>query len=224
MVISSEQKEQSLKKELIPFQSALLVVDVQNDFCDSKGKFSEWGRSVEQMQSIVPYIQGLITVAHKALVPVIFAKGYEDIKFRTGPDLLRAEVLGEKDDGEINSLEGTWGAELYILQPEERDIIIEKHKWSAFDGKDKDKNFLGAILKRLGVSTIVVTGVVAETCVETTIRDAYSRNYYVIVPENCVGSDNPDQLKARMDYWRRGFVANVVTEDFLKKTWLPPQP
>lgn len=215
-----DREQYSLEEILKPKNCALLVVDVQNDLCDPNGKFAKWGRDVSQMQSIIPRIQELIDVAHNARVPVIFTKGYEDVRFRKGPDLRRALKWEEKDgDGSVNSEEGTFGAEFYQLKPEEGDIIVEKHKWSAFDGKDQKGRTLREILDQLGVKTLVVTGVVAETCVETTVRDAYSKDYFVVIPKNSVGSNDPEQLQARMEYWEKGFVGEVVVEDVVKANW-----
>ena len=85
-------------------------------------------------------------------------------------------------------------------------------------GKTKEQR-LGEKLKAKGIHTLVVGGVVAETCVDGTIRDAYERDYHVIVPVNSVGSNRPNQLAARMEYWNDGFVGNVVTEAFIKDCW-----
>lgn len=214
-------EQYTLEEILKPQNCALLVVDVQNDFCDPEGKFAKWGRDISQMQSIVPNIQELIDTARKAKVPVIFTKGYEDVRFRKGPDLRRAVKWDERDEDSdsVNSLKGTFGAEFYQVNPEEGDIVVEKHKWSAFDGKDRDGKTLQKILERMGVKTLVVTGIVAETCVETTIRDAYQHDYFVVVPKNSVGSNDPEQLQARMKYWDKGFVGDVVDEVEVKKNW-----
>lgn len=223
--LSFNPEQYTLEEVLKPQNCALLVVDMQNDFCDPKGKFAKWGRDISQMQSIIPTIQKLIDVAHKSSVPVIFTKGYEDVKFRKGPDLRRAVKWDEKDEDSdsVNSLKGTFGAEFYQVQPEEGDIVVEKHKWSAFDGKDNKGRTLKEILEQLEVRTLVVTGVIAETCVETTIRDAYNKDYFVVVPRNSVGSNDPEQLQARLKYWEKGFVGDVITEDVVKENWPPIQ-
>ncbi|MBI2028325.1 MAG: cysteine hydrolase [Candidatus Levybacteria bacterium] len=214
-------EDYTLKEILSPKHSALLVVDVQNDFCDPKGKFAGWGRDISQMQEIVPHIQHLIDTAHKAQVPVIFTRGFEDVKFRSGPDLRRAVRWEEKDgDGSVNSESGTFGSEFYKVKPEEGDIVVEKHKWSAFAGKDRDGKTLQEILEELGVKTLVVTGVVAETCVETTVRDAYDKNYFVVIPRNSVGSNDQEQLETRMKYWEKGFIGDAVTEEVIRQNWL----
>lgn len=68
-------EDYSLKEILNPKHTALVVIDMQNDFLDPKGFFAtQLKQPVEQMQSTVPYIQGLIEAAHKAHVLVIFKK------------------------------------------------------------------------------------------------------------------------------------------------------
>lgn len=220
-----ENNDYSLASILSPAQCALLVIDMQNDFLSPEGFFATRTGipgSVDQMQSTVPYIQDLISAAHNAAVPVIFTLGYEDVRFRQGPDLRRAAKWQESDaepEG-INSKYGSWGAEFYDgITPTAEDIVIEKYKWSAFSGRAVDGRDLNAILNELGRGTLVVTGVVAETCVETTVRDAYNRNYCVVVPDHSVGSNREDQLKARMQYWALGFVGDVLDEEEIKSFW-----
>jgi ureidoacrylate peracid hydrolase len=219
--LSFDPEDYSLVEILRPRGSALLVVDVQNDFLDPKGFFeSRLGQPTEQMRSIIPHVQGLISAAHASGVPVIFTKGYEDVRFRKGPDVRRAIKWDEHDgDGSVNSESGTWGSEFYAVSPQEGDTIVEKHRWSSFDGKDKKERSLKEILDQLGVRTLVVAGVVAETCIETTIRDGYNQGYFIVVPEHSVGSNDPKQLAARMDYWRAGFVGDVVAEAEIQAIW-----
>lgn len=218
-------EEYSINEILKPQGSALLVIDVQNDFLDPNGFFgAHLKQPTEQMRSIIPYVQGLIDAAHLSGVPVIFTKGYEDVKFRKGPDRRRAVAWQEKDgDGSVNSQSGTWGSEFYGVQPKEGDVVVEKHKWSAFDGKDKEGKTLKEILDQLGVRTLVMVGVVAETCIETSVRDAYQQDYFVVVAEHSVGSNDPKQLEARMDYWKVGFVGDVLDEAEIEKIWKPKE-
>lgn len=223
-------EDYSLKEILKPQHSALLVIDMQNDFLSPKGFFAtrpEIPGTVDQMQSTVPHIQGLIETARQTHVPVIFTKGYEDVRFRRRPDLRRAVKWQERDDDPdgINSKQGSWGADFYEgIEPIEGDIVVEKHKWSAFDGKDKEGKTLQEILEKMGIKTLVVTGVVAETCVETSIRDAYDKDYFVVIPRNSVGSNQAEQLKARLDYWDTGFVGDVLNEAEIKEFWSVSNP
>ncbi|PIR78825.1 MAG: hypothetical protein COU26_04555 [Candidatus Levybacteria bacterium CG10_big_fil_rev_8_21_14_0_10_36_30] len=215
----------SLEEMLKPKRCALIIIDMQKDFMDPEGFFAKKDRDVSQMQSIVPNIQKLIDSARLANIPIIFTQGSEDVKFRKGKaDKRRAVKWKETDTNpeNMNSLRGTSGWEFYGVHPQEGDIVIEKHKWSAFDGKDKDGNNLRKILKIHDTSTLIITGVVAETCVETTIRDAYSKkhpSYNIIIPENSVGSDHPERLKMLMDYWAVGHIGDVVNESAIQERW-----
>lgn len=217
-------EEYSLTEILKPRNCALLVIDIQNDFLDPNGFFARrLNASIEQMQSIVPHIQKLIKMARSAGVPVIFTRGYEDVKFRRGSDIRRAVKWHENDkDGSVNSQSGTWGSEFYTgIEPQEGDIVLEKHKWSAFSGRDKEGRQLTDILGKLKKKTLVITGVVAETCIETSIRDAYDQDYFVVIPEHSVGSNSAKQLEVRMEYWKDGFVGDVVDETQIDENWNP---
>jgi ureidoacrylate peracid hydrolase len=218
-------EEFTLEEILKPEHCALMVIDLQNDFLHPEGFFANHlNQPVGQMQSTLPYIRGLIDSAHAAKVPVIFTKGHEDIKYRKGPDLRRAVKWDERpNSGSINSEEGTFGANFYEIEPGEDDIVIEKHKWSSFDGKDSSGRTLKEILDELGIRTLVVTGVTAETCVETTIRDAYGQDYFIVIPEHSVGSNDAQQLEARMKYWKGGHIGDVVDEEEIKQNWPPTE-
>ena len=101
----------------------------------------------------------------------------------------------------------TWGAVLYEgIEPQEGDIVVEKHKWSAFDGKDKDGKTLDEILKEKGIQTLVLAGVVTETCVHSTAQEAFNKDYFVVVPKDSVGSNKPDQHRTVLD--RFDFLAS----------------
>lgn len=213
-------EEYSLAEILKPNRCALMVIDVQNDFCDPKGFFAKTNKAdVSQMSTIVPNIQHLIDRAHQTSVPVIFTQGSEDVKFRNGPGFRRAIKWEEKDgDGSVCTERGSWGWEFYQVQPEPNDIILEKHKWSAFDGKDEDGKSLDEILKEKGVQTLVLTGVVTQTCIHSTAQGAYDRDYFVVIPRDCVGSDNPMQHKTVLEH-TEGFLGDVVDEEIVKQHW-----
>lgn len=215
-------EEYTLAEILKPKKCALVVVDVQNDFCHPEGFFARRRKSnISQMQAIVPHIQNLIDLAHKSGVPVIFTQGSEDVRFRTGPGFRRAIKWEENDgDGSVNSERGTFGWEFYQLQPQPEDIVVEKHKWSAFDGEDKDGKSFDEILKEKSVQTLVVTGVVTETCVYATVQDAFNRDYFVVVPKNSVGSDLPDQHKTVLEHLDP-FLGDVINEEVIKENWPP---
>lgn len=222
-------EDYSLKEILKPQRSALVVIDMQNDFLDPKGFFATHpnetgGGTIEQMRATVPHILDLISTARQAHVTVIFTEGYEDVKSRKGPGFRRAVKWQERDgNGSVNSQSGTWGAELYEgIEPQEGDTVVKKNKWSAFDGKDKDGKSLDDILKEKGIQTLVLTGVVTETCVHSTAQDAFNRDYFVVVPKDSVGSNKPEQHKTVLE--RFDFLGDAIeSAEEIKQYW-PPIP
>ena len=90
------------------------------------------------------------------------------------------------EDGSLLCEEGTWGAEFYAgLQPQNGDIVITKHRYSAFLGTDLDM-----ILRSRGIRSLLISGVGTNVCVESTLRDGYMRDYYIVLLEDCVGATN----------------------------------
>lgn len=212
----------TLPEILKPIKCALLVIDVQNDFCDPNGFFARRKSDISQIQAVVPHIQRLINSAHNSGIPVIFTQGSEDVKFRSGPGFRRAIKWDERDgDGSVNSERGSFGWEFYQLQPQPEDTVLEKHRWSAFDGKDENGKNLEEILKERGVQTLVLTGVVTETCVYATAQEAFNKDYFVVVPKDCVGSDLPEQHKTVLEHLDP-FLGDVVDEEMVIENWSAP--
>lgn len=161
--------------------SALLVIDIQNDFCHSKGSLAQFGRDVSKNQEVVPKIKTLIKHARKVEVPIIFVQTVQD-EFRNS-DVWRDRPSVDPEVEIPVAQKGTWGAEFYEIYPEEKDIIIEKTRYSAFIGTDLD-----LVLRSLNIKSLIVTGVATNVCVESTARDGFMRDYYVTLVEDCCAS------------------------------------
>lgn len=216
-------EEYTLEEILKPKKCALLVVDIQNDFCDPRGFFAtELGADINSMQSVVAHIQELINLAHTSNIPVIFTLGYEDPKFRDEPGKRR--YCKWEMNGRICTKKGTFGAEFYRLSPQPRDIIIEKYDWTAFSGREKfhKEDELGKgledILKERNVQTLVVAGVKTEVCMNATVTDAKSRGYFVVVPREAVATDRHDLHQVYLEGWDFS-SGDVVRKEEIKKNW-----
>jgi ureidoacrylate peracid hydrolase len=73
---------------------------------------------------------------------------------------------------------GSWEGDFYgDVRPQTGDAIVTKHRYSAFHGTD-----LETILRSNGIRTVILTGVVSNVCVETSAREAFVRDYYVVAP------------------------------------------
>lgn len=185
---------------LKPDHTALLVVDMQNDFLDPNGKFVQWKRDISPMQAVIPHVNKLVDAAHRAGVPVIYTLGYEDLEFRDEPGQWR--YVRWESDGEVCSKKGTWGAEFHKdIHPQPGDIVMEKHDWSAFNGKDESGTRLEQILKERGIKTIVVSGVKTEVCVDNTVTEGKDRGFFVVIPKEAVATDRTDAHEAYLKTW-----------------------
>ena len=168
-----------------PAHTALLAIDVQNDFCAPGGHTeARLGRDVADCQAVVEPIEQLAAAARRAGVPVVWIKADYDRAYLSPPIHARQVARGIEN---AYCVSGTWGAGFYRVNPEDGDLVIEKHRHSAFAGTELDQ-----VLCDRGVRTVAVAGVQTHVCVESTLRDASARGYYVVVASDCVGSYDRD--------------------------------
>ena len=165
--------------------TAVLIVDVQNDFCAPGGHTEvNLGRDVADCQAVVAPIERLVAAARRAGALVVWIKADYDRAYLSPPILARQLTRGIAD---AYCVSGTWGAEFYRVSPADGDPVVEKHRHSAFIGTELDQ-----VLRDSGIRTVVVAGVQTHVCVESSLRDASARGYYVVVPRDCVGSFDRD--------------------------------
>jgi ureidoacrylate peracid hydrolase len=190
--------------------SVLLVVDVQNDFCHPEGLFAKAGLDLTDVQACVEKILPLIHVARTSGVPVIFVKTCHDAWNNSAGFLERH--MRKAARAEICAT-GTWGAEYYRVEPTKDDCEVIKHRYSAFIGTG-----LEVILRSLTRQTIVVTGVTTNVCVESTVRDAYMRDYRPVLAEDCTGAPTRQEHESAVHNVRTYF-GSVTDSESLIDSW-----
>ncbi len=111
-------------------------------------------------------------------------------------------------------MKDSWEAEFTPeIQPEANEIVIEKTRYSAFVKTDLD-----ARLRDMGIVTLVVTGVAANICVETTCRDGFMRDYYIVVPNDLVATMSEELHRCSLMNLERWF-ATVTSSAELLRLW-----
>lgn len=198
-----------------PRTSALLVVDVQNDNSTLAGLRAVHGQDVERIQKgVIPRLVDLIAAARRAGVLVAFTRNTQRAAGLGGSAERTARWRAwAGGDAEAYSLEGTWGhAVVDELTPQSTDLVIDKDRASAFHATALDM-----ILRGHGVSTVVVTGVATEACVEATALHASWLDYTPVVVADCVGSHTTIYHEAALSLMRRRHV--VVDSSSVIKTW-----
>lgn len=162
--------------------AAVVVVDVQNDFCAPDGVQGRRGRDLSRVERTVDTIARLVDGARRNGVPVCFAHTTHGDRFDSPQWLNRRAGRSAP-----NCVEGSWGAQLYRLRPEPGDICVEKHRYSAFAGTD-----LEATLAGLGRRSLLFCGYTSNACVETSLRDAVCRDFLATLVSDCCDAYLPD--------------------------------
>jgi ureidoacrylate peracid hydrolase len=177
-------------------RTAVIVVDMQNDFGSKGGMFDRAGIDISMIQRAVGPTANVLTAARKANIKIIYLKmGYRpDLSDLGAPDsvsrtrhLKRMQVgmtVRAPDGRESRILvRDTWNTEILPeLKPHDGDIVMYKHRYSGFYQTDLD-----TVLKKFGIEHLIFTGCTTSVCVDSTIRDAMFRDYQPVLLADCTG-------------------------------------
>jgi ureidoacrylate peracid hydrolase len=191
-----------------PERSVLLVIDVQNDYCDAAGVFGRAGRDLSHVQAAVARLVSLVDAARRARVPVVWVRTQHD-HWTDSPAWL---ARGMRVAGEICRT-GAWGADWYRVSPTPDECVVVKHRYSAFVGSR-----LPVVLRTLGRPTLLLGGVTTNVCVESTARDASMRDYDVVLVEDCAGALTKSEHEAAVHNLRTYF-GRVLDAATLEGYW-----
>lgn len=194
---------------LEPARTALLVVDVQNDFCAPGGATARSGKSVQMCAEMAPRLIGLVDAGRTHGVRVLHV--HTNGTAYTDSDAWRCRVSETPRSG--NCQEGTWGAEPYAVLPRAGEPIVVKHRNSAFYNTRLD-----TILRAWNLRTVVVTGVASNVSVEMTARDAVQRDYDMVFVSDCTAAYEPYAHDAAL-YNMRNFYGRVATAGEVARIW-----
>ena len=161
---------------IVPARTALVVIDVQEDFVSPAGAAGHWGIDLSVLEPPLRRIESLIAAARAKGVTLVFARVVT--RPETDTDALKQlhRLKGRPPQSLAICRAGTSGADYYRIRPQTGDIEIEKTLYSSFVGTDLDKQ-----LRDRGIDTLVVTGFTTDCCVDCTVRDAFHLNYGVFV-------------------------------------------
>jgi nicotinamidase-related amidase len=217
--IEGKQVFTELAELVDPAHSALLVVDMQRDFCETGGAFDEPGVDLSMYPPLIPRIGRVIAGARRAGVQVIFIQmTVLPGRLSESPAQIRFNLrLHLSSHGDVEPLryaaDGSVGQEILPeLAPSNGDLVVKKYRSSAFWGTNLDM-----LLRSNGIESIIVTGCTTEGCVESTARDALFNDYYVVIVEDCVASDDRAQHEASLLLMRHRF--DIASSDEVLAVW-----
>ncbi len=177
-------------------KTAVIVVDMENDFGSKGGMFDLAGIDISMIQKAVGPTAKVLAAARNANIKIVYLKmgfhpGLSDMG---GPDsvsrmrhLQRMHVgkTVQAPDGSASRIliRDTWGTDIVPqLKPQAQDVVMYKTRFSGFYQTDLDN-----VLKQLGIKHLIFTGCTTSVCVDSTIRDAMFRDYQPVLLADCTG-------------------------------------
>jgi ureidoacrylate peracid hydrolase len=174
-------------------RTAVIVVDMQNDFGSPGGIFHRAGIDITSIQRVITPTRNALTAARRAGLKIVYLKmgfkpdlsdlGADDSANRTRHLRLGVGQPSVAPDGQEGRflVRDTWNTDIVAeLSPEPADLVLYKHRFSGFYETELDH-----VLRSLGISNLIFTGCTTSICVESTIRDAMFRDYRCVLLTDC---------------------------------------
>ncbi len=209
-----------LLEKISPRHTALVVIDMQNDFIAPEGLIGKEGRDVSQAQAMALKLPKLLETARAAGVLVVFVRNVYTTENNFYLSDVWLEQAARKRAGGYTRIpvcsENSWAGDFYgDVRPSPGEPIVTKHRYSAFHNTDLD-----TILRANGIRTVVLTGVVTNVCVETTAREAFVRDYYVVLVKDGTAAYSQADHEMTVQNVDR-FFGEVSSIPELNKVWPP---
>jgi ureidoacrylate peracid hydrolase len=201
--------------ELDPSLTGLLVIDMQNGFASPEGTLGKAGMDISMTRAIIPRIQRLVEAARAAGVHVFWSRQVHYPDDKTRQQRLIPGHLARGAGRSMLCARGTPDVEIVdelkpYIRPE--DDVFQKHRASCFYSSNFE-----AELRIHGIRLLIVTGTTASFCVDSTIREAYARDFDVIVPGDAISDTEIEATRAVLRSTERfhGFV--TTTDELVAK-------
>jgi ureidoacrylate peracid hydrolase len=183
-------------------ETAVMVVDMQNDFCSKGGLFDRAGINISAVQRAVGPTRKVLSAAREAGIKIVYLKmGFRadlsDLGDADSANRVRHLRFGVGQpcvafhgrQGQF-LIRDTWNTDVIEeLRPQPADIVLYKHRFSGFFQTELD-----VILRGLGIRNLVFTGCTTSVCVDSTIRDAMFRDYRCVLLADCAGEPIGSEL------------------------------
>ncbi|UCH51516.1 MAG: cysteine hydrolase [Chloroflexota bacterium] len=219
----AEKVLRTLAEQVAPGHTALIIVDPQEDFVGNGGYgVVGLGWDVSRMQAALRRLNELIPKARQAGVMVVW------IRTNYASEMLTPNVKASwwhmtgggqasAEDRPRSTLvkEGTEGARWWseMIEPLPDEYVITKWHFDAFEDTSLD-----LLLKSTGIKTVIMSGVQTNACVETAIRHAFTKGYYVVLVSDCTDTTSQQEYDATILNVRNRF-ALVASSSEVSQAW-----
>ncbi|MFQ6011252.1 MAG: cysteine hydrolase family protein [Nitrososphaerales archaeon] len=199
-------------EELVqPEHSAVIVVDMQNDFCSDKGAHAKMGMPRNLVKDMAPRLGRFLSAARKSGITIIHTQNIHS------EWTLSSAWRRSRNRGIDVTIQGTWGAEWFEeqeeLTPRKNEYVVQKHRYSAFIGTD-----LEMILKAKGIRTLIMTGTGTNACVESTARHGSMLDFHIVFLADCTATVSQQAHEGTLRNIESLF-GTVANSDQLMKSW-----
>ena len=199
-------------------RSALVVVDMQNDFCHPEGWFAQKGLGVKAARKPIPVIAGLLPAWRAAGGAVVWlnwgiradARNLSPTIHFKGKRTARGVGYAERSpiDHGPSLVRGEWGAQVIDeLEVDPADFIVHKHRLSGFWDNELD-----SLLRQQGLGTLFFAGINTDRCVFSTLQDAAFLGYDCVLLKDACNTPSPAYVTRGIHFivqQLHGFVATA---------------
>jgi ureidoacrylate peracid hydrolase len=191
----------SLGETLEPLETsrcAVVVVDLQNDFCAPDGALGRTGMAIEPLHAVIDHVNQLTRTLRVLGAKVVFLRSvYTDANGR-----FRAPAMAAQAHRRWNGRglmvpflrEGHRGSELHPeVETHTGDTIVRKHSYDGFF-----RSRLGPVLRAASARHVIVAGITTDICVLFTSQEAFQRGYDVLIAQDCVAAYDAARHRAAL--------------------------
>jgi ureidoacrylate peracid hydrolase len=193
-----------LRKE----DTALLIIDMQNDFVKPEGYFGKRGKNVKPVLDIIPNIAYLLEFCRRNNIFRIFVRTIH-------AEYTNSYVWASRyrtSEAPPLCLPNSWGAEIIDeLRPRDDECIVTKHRYSAMLDTD-----LPLILRSKRITTLLITGTATNVCVDSTVRHAFMMDFTTITLRDCVATTDVELHEPTLWNLEQYFGYVADSKDILK--------
>ncbi|PZR36690.1 cysteine hydrolase family protein [Caulobacter segnis] len=195
----------------VPSRTALILVDVFNDFLSEGGKLWPLVRPVAESVDLLENLGALLTAARDAGLTVIYAphRRWEpgDYEGWSHPNPSQQSIAKFQ-----TFARGTWGGDWRDeLAPREGEIVVQEH-WAQSSFANTDLDFQ---LKQHGISHVILAGLLANTCIGSTARYAMELGYHVTLVRDATAAFSPEMMHAAHDLDGPTYAHAILTTQAL---------
>ena len=194
-----------------PARTALLLIEYQNEFTTEGGKLFPACKNVIESTNMLENSAAVVEIARSKgckifHIPISFKEDNSD-----NPNKNLGILKGCASDGLFK--EGSWNSEFCEkMTPKDGDIIVKgKRGLNAFPGTNLEE-----LLVEHGITTTVMSGFLADCCVESTMRTAYEKGFNTIVLTDCVATTSAEAQKAATQGTYKMFCSPLSKDEFIK--------